>query len=130
MLNCTIIENYINICNTNHSLNMIRFRSGSNELYYKTLRGLLDLITARQNNHLIMNLNKVGSRHQILPWLVFTKSKVFLFSNSSERNGQLNCFHNQQALNFFFRLQIASVSNYYCRKDRKSKVQKTCFSGL
>lgn len=124
MLNCTITENYINICNTNHSLNIIRFRSGRDQLYYKTLRGLLDLITARQNYHLIMNLNKVGYRQQILLRLVFIKSKVFCFQTLLKkvivRNGQLNCYHNQQALNIFFRLQIASVFNYYCRKDGKS----------
>lgn len=60
MLNRTITENNINIGKKNHSLNIIRFRSGRDQLYYKTFQGFLDLITARQNYHLIKNLNKVG----------------------------------------------------------------------
>lgn len=57
MLNRTITENDINIGKKNHSLNIIRFRPGRDQLYYKTFQ---DLITARQNYHLIKNLNKVG----------------------------------------------------------------------
>lgn len=53
------------------------------------------------------------------------KKQGFLFSNSSEKSNYKKrtielISQSTGTEYFFFRLQIASVSNYYCRKDGKS----------